>query len=134
MGRKPEEPGHQPEIAPGEDHVGRLPGEVGPLRHGDGKIGLRQRGSVVHPVPDHRHDLALLLPSSDLLGFVCGVEAAGVVVETDLSGYGADRPRIVARQHGRPHAQAGEIPEGRPGRWVRLVPKHDESRPRSRPG
>ena len=48
------------EVVVGEDHGGRLAGDVGArAAHGDADVGAAQRGRVVDPVAGHGHDLAL---------------------------------------------------------------------------
>ena len=47
------------EVVVGDDHVGRLLGDLGPLdAHGDADVGLLQGRGVVHPVAGHGHHLA----------------------------------------------------------------------------
>mmetsp|Transcript_6102 Transcript_6102/g.17879 ORF Transcript_6102/g.17879 Transcript_6102/m.17879 type:complete len:558 (-) Transcript_6102:1715-3388(-) len=50
------------EVVVGEDHVGRLLGDLGPRHaHGDADGGLLEGGGVVHSVPRHGRDLPLRL-------------------------------------------------------------------------
>ena len=96
-----------------QGQVGGLDRDVGAGSHRQPEIGLGERGGVVDPVADHRHDLALALQSLDLVHLFGGQHLGDHLVDADLAG---DRVRRAAVVAGEQHRVSGRARAARRSR------------------
>ena len=73
------------QVAGDQRDVGRLDRHVGAGADRDPDIGLGERGGVVDPVADHRHQLALVLQMADLERLVLGQDLGEDALDADLA-------------------------------------------------
>src|SRR3989304_4775217 len=92
-------PAPAPPVAPAEDDVAGLLGDVraGADRHAD--VGLGEGGGVVDPIADHRHGLALRLELAHLRRLVLRRNLRQYAIDAELSADGVRRATGGAGEH-----------------------------------
>ena len=90
---------HAAQVRRQQGDVRGLDRDVGAGPDGDAEVGLHERGSVVDPVADHRHDSALALEPRNLGGLARRQHPGEDPVDTDLPGDRPGRRLVVPRHH-----------------------------------
>ena len=105
--------GGRVQVARHQGQVGRFDRHVGAGADRQAEIGLSQGRRVVHAVPHHRDDPALLLQPLDHDGLVGRQHLGDHLVDPHLGGHGLGRSAVVAGQQHRRQPQLAQPPRRR---------------------
>ena len=94
---EPDRVGGGAEVAGDERQVGRLDGDVGAGADRKPEVGLRERGSVVDAVADHRDHLAGLLQAAHSATLSVRADLGEHALDPDLRGDLRPRARVSRR-------------------------------------
>ena len=103
------------QVAADEHEVGALHRHRGARAHRYAHGGLRQRGSVVHAVADHRHHLTVSLQYLDVLLLLMRHQLGAHLVHLKLVADSLRHQNRVAREQHRSQAELAQLPNGVPG-------------------
>ena len=93
------------EVAPHEDGVRTLDGDIRARADGDAEIRLHEGGRIIHTVTDHGNTVSIGLQPLDVLLLILWQDASNNLRDAELIGNRARRACVVAREHdgGEPH-------------------------------